>query len=45
MIEYFVAERGGGLLMRGMVDEEFINRPIAYLLPIQAGCSRFFASV
>ena len=34
MIEDFVAERGGGFLMSGMVDEEFINTPIADILPI-----------
>ena len=34
MLEDFVAERGGGLLMSGMVDEEFINTPIADILPI-----------
>ncbi|MDA1372225.1 MAG: hypothetical protein O2971_15860 [Proteobacteria bacterium] len=34
MLEDFVAERGGGFLMSGMVDEEFINTPIADILPI-----------
>lgn len=34
MIEDFVAERGGGFLMSGMVDEEFINTPIADILPV-----------
>ena len=34
MIEDFVAERGGGFLMSGMVDEEFIGSPIADILPI-----------
>jgi len=34
MIEDFVAERGGGFLMSGMVDEEFINTPIADILPL-----------
>ena len=34
MLEDFVAERGGGLLMSGMVDEEFINTPVADILPI-----------
>ncbi|PCJ25330.1 MAG: hypothetical protein COA96_07600 [SAR86 cluster bacterium] len=34
MIEDFVAERGGGLLMSGMVDEEFIGTPVADILPI-----------
>ncbi|PCI79264.1 MAG: hypothetical protein COB20_05115 [SAR86 cluster bacterium] len=34
MIEDFVAERGGGFLMSGMVDEEFIGSPIADILPV-----------
>ena len=34
MIEDFVAERGGGFLMSGMVDEEFIGTPIAHILPL-----------
>lgn len=34
MLDDFVAERGGGLLMSGMADEEFINTPIADILPI-----------
>lgn len=34
MIEDFVAERGGGFLMSGMIDEEFIGTPIADILPI-----------
>ena len=34
MLEDFVAERGGGFLMSGMVDEEFIGSPIANILPI-----------
>ncbi len=34
MIQDFVAERGGGFLMSGMVDEEFIATPIADVLPI-----------
>jgi len=34
MIEDFVAERGGGFLMSGMVDEDFVNTPIADMLPI-----------
>ena len=34
MIDDFVAERGGGLLMSGMVDEEFIGTPLADILPI-----------
>ena len=34
MIEDFVAERGGGFLMSGMVDEEFAGTPIADILPV-----------
>jgi hypothetical protein len=34
MIDDFVAERGGGFLMSGMVDEEFITTPIADILPV-----------
>jgi len=34
MIEDFVAERGGGFLMSGMIDEEFINTPIVDVLPV-----------
>jgi len=34
MIDDFVAERGGGFLMSGMVDEEFVGSPIADILPI-----------
>ncbi|MGI9250688.1 MAG: hypothetical protein ACR2PR_05785 [Pseudohongiellaceae bacterium] len=34
MIEDFVAERGGGFLISGMVDEEFINTPVADILPL-----------
>ncbi len=34
MIEDFVAERGGGLLMSGRVDEEFIGTPIADIIPV-----------
>ncbi|NKB32339.1 MAG: VWA domain-containing protein [Pseudomonadales bacterium] len=34
MLDDFVAERGGGFLMSGMVDEEFIGTPIANILPI-----------
>ena len=34
MLEDFVAERGGGFLMSGMVDEEFIGSPIADILPV-----------
>ncbi len=34
MIETFVAERGGGLLKSGMVDEEFIGTPLADILPV-----------
>ena len=34
MIEDFVAERGGGFLISGMIDEEFIGTPIADILPV-----------
>ena len=34
MIDDFVAERGGGFLMSGMMDEEFIGTPIADILPL-----------
>lgn len=34
LIEDFVAERGGGLLMSGMIDQEFIGTPIADILPV-----------
>ena len=34
MIEEFVGERGGGLLMSGMVDEGFIGTGIADVLPV-----------
>ena len=34
MIDDFVAERGGGFLMSGMVDEEFIGTPVADILPL-----------
>ena len=34
MLEDFVAERGGGFLMSGMVDEEFVDTAIADILPI-----------
>lgn len=34
MIEDFVSKRGGGFLMSGMVDEDFIGTGIADLLPV-----------
>ncbi|MEX2469984.1 MAG: hypothetical protein WD396_09530 [Pseudohongiellaceae bacterium] len=34
LLEDFVAERGGGLLMSGMVDEDFIGTPVADILPL-----------
>lgn len=34
MIEDFVAERGGGFLKSGMIDEDFIGTPIADILPV-----------
>ncbi len=34
MIEDFVAERGGGFLISGMVDEGYLGTPIADILPV-----------
>ncbi|MCI5105234.1 MAG: hypothetical protein MRY76_00820 [Pseudomonadales bacterium] len=34
LIEDFVAERGGGFLKSGMVDEDFIDTPVADILPL-----------
>lgn len=34
MLDDFVSERGGGLLTSGMVDDEFVNTPLANILPI-----------
>ena len=34
MIQEFVAERGGGFLMSGMIDEEFIGTPVEDVLPV-----------
>jgi len=34
MIEGFVADRGGGLLKSGMVDEAFIGTPLVDILPV-----------
>ena len=34
MIDDFVAERGGGFLKSGMVDEEYIGTPIEDILPV-----------
>ncbi len=34
MIQGFVADRGGGLLMSGLIDPEFITTPIADILPV-----------
>jgi hypothetical protein len=34
MIDDFVAERGGGFLFTGMVDEGFVNTPVADILPV-----------
>lgn len=34
MIDDFVAERGGGLLISGMVDEGYLTTPIADILPV-----------
>jgi len=34
MIDDFVAERGGGFLFTGMVDEGFVGTPVADILPV-----------
>ncbi len=34
MIQDFVAERGGGFLISGMIDEEFIQSPLEDILPV-----------
>ena len=34
MIQDFVAERGGGFLMSGIVDEKFIGTPVEDVLPV-----------
>lgn len=34
MIQDFVAERGGGLLVAGMLDDLFVDTPIADILPV-----------
>ncbi len=34
MIQDFVAKRGGGFLMSGMIDEEFIQTPVEDILPV-----------
>ena len=34
MIQEFVAERGGGFLISGMIDEEFMGTPVEDLLPV-----------
>ncbi len=44
MIDDFVAERGGGLLMSGMIDEGFIDTPIADILPITLVGENFLPS-
>ena len=44
LIEDFVAERGGGFLMSGMVDEGFIGSPIADILPITLVEEKFLPS-
>lgn len=35
LIRDFVAERGGGLLVSGMVDDAFIDTPLADVLPLE----------
>lgn len=44
LMEDFVAERGGGLLMSGMVDEDFIDTPIADILPVTLVAENFLPS-
>ncbi|MCH7815877.1 MAG: hypothetical protein IIC60_04825 [Proteobacteria bacterium] len=44
MIDDFVAERGGGFLISGMIDEEFINTPIADILPVTLVEEKFLPS-
>lgn len=34
LLEEFVAERGGGLLLSGRMDEEFISTPLADIAPV-----------
>lgn len=34
MLQDFVAERGGGLLVAGMVDDLFVDSPLADILPV-----------
>ena len=34
MIDDFVAERGGGFLISGMVDEDYLETPVADILPV-----------
>lgn len=41
MIDDFVAERGGGFLMSGMVDEGFIDTAIADILPVSLVAENF----
>lgn len=44
LIEDFVAERGGGLLTSGMVDEGFIDSPVADILPMTLVAENFLPS-
>lgn len=44
LIDDFVAERGGGFLKSGMVDEEFIDTPIADILPVTLVAENFLPS-
>ncbi|MBL4820993.1 MAG: VWA domain-containing protein [Gammaproteobacteria bacterium] len=41
MIDDFVAERGGGFLFSGMVDEGFVDTPIADILPVTIAQENF----
>ena len=34
MLQDFVAERGGGLLVAGMLDDLFVDTPLADILPV-----------
>lgn len=44
LIDDFVAERGGGFLKSGMVDEAFIDTPIADILPVTLVAENFLPS-
>ena len=44
MIQDFVAERGGGLLMSGMIAPEFITTPVSDILPVSLVREDFLSS-